>query len=101
MKQESPPAAQRWSFYLCAGAAVVMLLALLRSRIHAGMVIASGSERLVDVTRDPRGETNVSREFPDGLERFRRWTAIYSGVYPWVVESGRSGLPPRSGGFPE
>lgn len=66
-----------------------------------GGAIVAGSERLVDTGSDPAGEADVSRDYPERLSRFRSWATIYSTVYPWIVASGRSGLPRNEAGRPE
>lgn len=51
-------------------------------------------ELLVDLERDPEGRTNRVGEEAGEAARFRRLARIYGGLYPWIVLSGRSGLPP-------
>ena len=47
-------------------------------------------------------EDRSGSEAPDGparapaLEQGRRWARVYLGVYPWLVTSGRSIVPPEN-----
>jgi phosphoglycerol transferase MdoB-like AlkP superfamily enzyme len=52
-------------------------------------------ELLVDRRRDPEGRRDASAERPEILARLRRAALTWFDVYPWLVASDRSGLPPQ------
>lgn len=55
-------------------------------------------ETFFDPRVDPQGERNlIDREFGE-TAGYRRLARVYLEVYPWVVTSGRSGVPEAGGG---
>jgi phosphoglycerol transferase MdoB-like AlkP superfamily enzyme len=51
-------------------------------------------ETLFDPVGDPQGLLDLSASEPRTLARFRRLATVYATVYPWLVVSGKSGVPP-------
>jgi arylsulfatase A-like enzyme len=51
-------------------------------------------ETLFDPVGDPEGLHDLSAREPRTLARFRRLATVYTTVYPWLVVSGKSGIPP-------
>jgi len=51
-------------------------------------------ETLIDPVGDPQGLHDLSASEPGTLIRFRRLATVYATVYPWLVVSGKSGVPP-------
>ena len=68
---------------------------------RGGDPIVPGSEQVVDTGVDPAGTESLAAAEPGVLEEFRGWARTYVQVYPWVVESGRSGVPPDGVRAPE
>jgi hypothetical protein len=59
--------------------------------------IRLSEEVLVDPAIDPDAEQNRLSEEPETAARYRRLAGVYAEVYPWLIFSGRSGVPGRSG----
>jgi phosphoglycerol transferase MdoB-like AlkP superfamily enzyme len=55
--------------------------------------IRLSGEVLVDPAIDPDGEHNLLSAEPEATARYRRLARVYAEVYPWLIFSGRSGLP--------
>jgi arylsulfatase A-like enzyme len=53
-------------------------------------------EILVDRKRDPDGRRDASADRPEELRRLRAAALTYLDVYPWLVASDRSGIPPKT-----
>jgi hypothetical protein len=51
-------------------------------------------EILIDRHSDPAGMTNVMADQPTVREHFKRLASIYFEIYPYLIATGRSGLPP-------
>ena len=51
-------------------------------------------ETLIDPVSDPTGLHDLSAGEPRTIARFRRLATVYATVYPWLVVSGKSGVPP-------
>jgi hypothetical protein len=49
---------------------------------------------LVEPASDPDGTTNLAARQPGVVGRMRRIAGAYLELYPWLVRSGRSGIPP-------
>ncbi|HEY6064531.1 MAG TPA: LTA synthase family protein [Thermoanaerobaculia bacterium] len=50
-------------------------------------------EKLVDPSVDPDPDPNRLLEEPEGAARYRGLARVYAEVYPWLIFSGRSGVP--------
>jgi arylsulfatase A-like enzyme len=50
-------------------------------------------EALIDPAADPDGKQNRLRAEPETAERYRRLVRAYVEIYPWILFSGRSGVP--------
>jgi hypothetical protein len=53
-------------------------------------------ELLVDAVTDPEGVRDLAPTNPVAMARMRRIARAYLDLYPWLVRTGRSGLPPSA-----
>jgi arylsulfatase A-like enzyme len=58
--------------------------------------IRLSEEALVDPVADPGGNENRLQDEPRAAARYRQLVRIYAEVYPWLIFSGRSGVPQSS-----
>ena len=59
--------------------------------------IEFNSEMLIDRARDPIGLDNIAMARPADTGRLRELARIYVEVYPYLIASGRTGVPPSNG----
>ncbi len=62
-------------------------------RVSGGEGGSLGEEMLYDAGADPEGRRDLSLSEPARVREFRKLARLYLGVYPWLVNHGRSGVP--------
>jgi phosphoglycerol transferase MdoB-like AlkP superfamily enzyme len=61
--------------------------------LSGGRPVRLTDEILIDPRGDPDRKRNLLSREPEAAESYRRVARVYLDVYPWLLLSGRSGLP--------